>query len=499
MKRTFTVLLAALLLLPLLAACQPTPKDDFVVNKGDDTLEDKLNATAEPSAPPTEGGETAPNGEPQSFPDRWEMEATEVKEYFTIAANADVVTKADGMYPVYEVRIPPLKHEQMIALVSAFTGKTPASVSEAAMTKADWIREMQAFMEEVEEQRRWIEAGRPDWGDRDGYEMSEEEIKERTEYYMECIANAPETVKTEKVSDYSGLKEGGSIYTFTDGSKAYVYVWASGVKVTQFDGEGFCYYRYEHEEDLKDGEGGGRSRLWHDADITLSEARETLERELARLGFTEHTEAYAFETTLLIYNDSLLRYGSSGWRFRLVWNPAGYPVPQYPYEPSQELNYSNDESSAANAPIGIEALEVFVDAEGIKDIGYSFPREVVGIKNTNVELLPFGKVKERVISSLTMCFPLAARRREYPGEVIPIEIYSMVLTTVTVREKGSGNYFEMPCWVVFFDGPEFLGLENVYSEEQINDFRDRMRNDPELVHGVLLINAVDGSVIFTNR
>ncbi len=201
----------------------------------------------------------------------------------------------------------------------------------------------------------------------------------------------------------------------------------------------------------------------------------------------------------MINNDSLLRYGSSGWRFRLVWDPAGYPVPQYPYEPSQELNYSNDENSAANAPIGIEALEVFVDAEGVKDIGYSFPREVVGIKNTNVELLPFEKVKERVIRSLTMCFPLAARRREYPGEVIPIEIYSMVLTTVTVREKGNGNYFEMPCWVVFFDGPEFLGLENVYSEEQINDFRDRMRNDPKLVRGVLLINAVDGSVIFTNR
>lgn len=44
MKKHVLILLAAL----LLCACQPTPETEFVINKGDNALEQKLYATPEP-------------------------------------------------------------------------------------------------------------------------------------------------------------------------------------------------------------------------------------------------------------------------------------------------------------------------------------------------------------------------------------------------------------------------------------------------------------------
>ena len=44
-------IIAVLLMLLLLAACQPTPDHDFVINKGDDIVEQKLSATPVPAQP----------------------------------------------------------------------------------------------------------------------------------------------------------------------------------------------------------------------------------------------------------------------------------------------------------------------------------------------------------------------------------------------------------------------------------------------------------------
>ncbi len=55
MKRTLCILCALLAVLPPLSACQPTPEEDVVVNKGEGTMENIILATAAPAAPP-EGG-----------------------------------------------------------------------------------------------------------------------------------------------------------------------------------------------------------------------------------------------------------------------------------------------------------------------------------------------------------------------------------------------------------------------------------------------------------
>ena len=59
MKRFFSILLGIIVF--LICACQPTPEVEYVVNKGDDVVEQKLSAPAEQEMKETKY---------QRFPDR---------------------------------------------------------------------------------------------------------------------------------------------------------------------------------------------------------------------------------------------------------------------------------------------------------------------------------------------------------------------------------------------------------------------------------------------
>ena len=54
-----------------------------------------------------------------------------------------------------------------------------------------------------------------------------------------------------------------------------------------------------------------------------------------------------------------------------------------------------------------------------------------------------------------------------------------------MRIKDSDEYYEMPCWVLFFDG-----LLHMPEEARMKD-----REDRGLTHDALLLNAIDGSII----
>ena len=84
------------LMFSLLAACQPTPEQEFVINKGDNTVEQQLNATP--------GPDSSSIAARQSFPDRWDEDPIAENEHLVVRAAADVRTKSDGLYPVYRTR-----------------------------------------------------------------------------------------------------------------------------------------------------------------------------------------------------------------------------------------------------------------------------------------------------------------------------------------------------------------------------------------------------------
>jgi hypothetical protein len=142
---------------------------------------------------------------------------------------------------------------------------------------------------------------------------------------------------------------------------------------------------------------------------------------------------------------------------------------------SRALLYGDQEALVYNRPIPDEMLEVFIDENGLQAIRCLNPKEVISQESENVALLPFEQVQLRIKNALAA--GMGAAKLDQP---IPCTIYRLLLTTCTVRVKDSDDYYEMPCWVVFFTW---------------NDGQAALIDNPQVMQEALIINAVDGSIV----
>ncbi len=484
MKRISLILLS----LALLAACVPTPETEFVVNKGDHTAEQKINATPKPQAETdtvkTEPGATQqPVGE-RRFAARWDEETVTIGERITYSVHADVVQKADGLYPVYRLKDAPLDEDTARALAQMILGR-PVEAYTSEATKADIQQEIQDYLDTVEEQQEWVAAGKPDWGDRDETVFTQEEIDAQLAYLKERFNNAPDKLETRPVSDYGGLHRlSETTYTLESGEQAYVSFYSWGFTIHK----GCAYYSMLYNEEMyrqdkRDGE--RNAKLWHEVTMERETAEAILQGELERLGLREYSVVTADRACRCERSRTeSLTYKSGGWAFTLKRNPGGYPTTEFNWEPSQYLNYGSGDGFMANKPLKEEELVIFIDENGLQSFSFYNRREIVGMPNANVELLPFEDIRRIAKNMFSACI-----RRELIGDrEAQIEVYAAILTTYPLRVRDSDEIYLMPCWVLLFDGL-FGGSEEYRMSERTSRWN---------THDALILNAVDGTVVHTD-
>ena len=509
MKRIIILCLSLALL-----ACVPTPEEEFVVNKGDDVVERKLNATPKPfsDAPKAAADASDPyaadpqisNAEPtltaQSFPDRWDAAPVEVLEGFTIAAKADVITKADGLYPVYRTSGATFSKEQAMTFAERMLGE-PAAAGNAVMTKAEWGEQLQAYLDRVAEWEQWVAAGKPDWGDREETGYTPEEVDAQTKWYMEQINNAPDERTSDPVRDYSLIQpRTESMYTLADGTAAYIVYYEDSIEISRTAARGLVYRESNYENDKR--YHVPTADLWQPVTMDRETAEAMLDLALRQLDLADFSIRSAQKANLReVESEGLhVRCVTTGWSFELHRNPGGYPAPVGAFQPSQELEYGLDEGGAVTKPIHAESIIVLIDENGLQYLMYECPKQIIGVANPNVELLPWEDVRDRVIKSLTMCYPAKSFRENMGVDEIPLEIYRLMLTTFTIQVKNSADYYEMPCWLVYYDGEMIPAFRKMgFDEDWIRDTLERDRNDLLLTHEVLILNAVDGSIVHTEQ
>ena len=475
-----------MVLVLLLCACVPTPEQEFVVNKSENAVEQKLSASPKPEQKAA-----------MLFPDHWKEDPYQPYDRFTIEIDAEIVQKADGIYPVYRTR----GRDFTDADASDFAEKVldkPVSVRESMMTKADWTREFQSWLEEVEAHRAWIAAGKPDDGiDRDESEISQKEIDEESEWYREQIRNAPDDLPETPVSDYRLLGLGESkVFTLENGRTAYVSADYWSIRIClDCASQGYLYTESRIEQDQKWGEPG--AEVWREPSMTEEEAAAMLQSALEKLGMTDFTVRLSQKGNLYQELGGKPVSSAAGWAFSLVRDYGGYPTSRVPFEPHQNLAYGEDDGFAANKPIEKETLEILIGPEGLQMIEYNCPKTVAGVENPDVELLPWEKVKTRIQSAFKLTAPV--KWAEEQDTVHTYRVYRLLLTTWTVRAKDSQDYYEMPCWVVFFDRDiRSRGHEAEYEQWYGSDYWERNRNNTDLMQETLIINAVDGSIVFND-
>lgn len=510
-KRILTFLILAFMLFQTLA-CLPTPEHAYIANKADNVLEQRLNASPVPKSEPIEVFEFSvaapkddtaaspipvpdPTAAPlyeQRFPDRWDEEAEHIRDYVTVSVHADVETKPDGLYPVYITREQPVTEQDVITLANKLLPVPKELEFIDAKTKEQWGKELQAYLDEVAEWEEWELSGRPDDGvDRDetGYEPSE--VEQTVQWYGEQIAAAPDRLDREQVSDYSGYRTGQRVkYTLTDGSTAEIssesresFNYFCIVNGCRSNGYVYKQTQYESDRHLNESLAQKWVRQWQEPALSRADAEAIVSREMERLGYNSFSVACCEPANLYDTDENSAVCVSNGWSFLMRRDFGGYPlVDRLQYASSNLLEYGDDGKSAYNKPIGKEGIDVFVDENGIQYFAYSSPKTVIGEKTPNIELLSFPEIIRTVRNALSACYP----SRRYQGaenRIIDLEVYRMVLTPYTLRIRNEEDFYEIPCWVVFFDG--WHG----------SDHREQSRERSDLPVECIVINAVDGTVV----
>lgn len=484
MKRILIVLLS----LSLFLACVPTPEQEFIVNKGDDTVEQKLN---EPQ------GDSRKGVGRQTFPDRWDEDSLKENEHLVVRAHTDIRTKPDGLYPVYRTREAEITAKMVENIAVKFLDK-PTSSSESLMTKKDYERQLQHFLDERARYDEWVAAGKPDdWNNVDEYEWTPEEIEEEMNRYKKWIQNAPDSLTSQAVNDYSGLQENKTLaFTLASGGDASICFKKSFYVITKgcrdFPN---LYSVYDYQEDLKWKE--GRYALWLEPDISYEDAKNICLSEAERLGFAGFSIAGSYEATLFESKrpDAAI---TGGWCFGLKRDFDGYPLLASDVHATQDLKYGSGDDYIVNKHIPQEQLLMFVTKDGLQMIRYDEPKDVSGLVNANVELLPFDEIKGRIANALLTCFPYEMIQQctqdyEENWPRLELEIYDVTLSTFTLRVKDSSDFYEMPCWIVSYDW--CFPLNGEASWEYHKSWREQELNGPGVYHDTLIINAVDGSIV----
>lgn len=151
MRRLRGIFFMLLAVCCLLSACQPTPQEEIVINRGDKVMEEKIAASAVPTMIPEAPVPTEVT-RVYTFPARWE-ETYVAGDKLTLRFEADITQREDGMYPVYSLREKEFTGEEAQALLEAFLPAPPISLEALGDVKADWKRRMEDFMETVSQQQ----------------------------------------------------------------------------------------------------------------------------------------------------------------------------------------------------------------------------------------------------------------------------------------------------------------------------------------------------------
>lgn len=129
MKKTFCVLFA--IFFCFLTACQPTPDNEVVVNKGDKKAE---NAVLNPSTEEVE---------PLVCPERW-TETVEIHEAMSLVINALVEVGEGDKHPVYTITRKEVDGDLLIQVMQQIFPDTVA-LRQEAMSYDDILEELQRY------------------------------------------------------------------------------------------------------------------------------------------------------------------------------------------------------------------------------------------------------------------------------------------------------------------------------------------------------------------
>ena len=474
--RHMALLLAALLVLSVLPlACQPTPEEEPVVNKGDGTLEEAIAAEALPPAR-YEAPETL----------RLDPFGTET---FQVVVDAEVCVPDVERYPIVEVVLRTITADWARDMMYKMAdGKTIHTYqNEVPSTKEQIEGEITLLQQQLANPDAYLPAG----ADEQTRAAAEKEWRELLEAWETLYQEAPDTFEPREIDmsdaafrtalEFRGAVESGKQRE----TYLSVIAWYGGpggnVEYNNLVDVGMPFH-FDMDSDLTD---------LNDVTISAEEAVQIGLDFLAQLGETDFAPAQI----LAGYCDPEwgtdpipLEEWPQCYQIQFTRSVAGVPA-TYREEHYDRIGADGRERYAPAYPQ--ESIEMDIRDSGVTYMYWSTPSELGRTLNENVTLMPFEQVVER------FCDQILYNATPAVGEddaVIKKTLYidRIELGMVRALQRGSVDQWIMvPAWTFFgktalqYAGPQPGG----YPLDENNEYISETPG-----YSYLILNAVDGSV-----
>ena len=442
-------------------ACQPTPEKPIVINKNDGKLEESIVQAG--SAGKEENSEAIVN----SIPERWMGEYTEEDGSIRFVVDAPIEGADLEKYPVVEACAADFSEEQLARFMDYFVGDKKLFVN--GETKRDVGRQLIDAKQGTEVDGEIV----PPEPDDPYIKALEEKLAQMPDdgryYYDE-----PKLELTQY-----GIMQLNAGIELGNGEDATLLIEASG------NGQVASCFNYSRGNVIGEATAAMNEMTLKAPLITKEDAVGTAEEALAQLGITDMKLATVYQAELVpngYFAGSYSTYASAGYGMIFKRELHGMRMTDYSEEGSYSYSMGSESEEyqpAYRAPWYPEQISIYVDENGIQQFVYSNHIEETELLAENVQLMDFEEAAERAVKQL---YYQNAHSYGY-HEQTQVNIERVVLGGTLINKKNElDKAMIVPAYHIF------------YQEE----FTLQGRTEPFVGNsGVIVINAIDGSVIET--
>ena len=454
MKKAILILLS----LVLLAACQPTPEEETVINK----TEGRLEQTIEGSGPvPAYTEETAGSLRASVGAPEHEADSFSGKVFggtMDVTVDADVFVPSVSTVPVYRVALGGYSAEEKEKMVKSLIGDGPyyhCNRNERTYLENE-LNYRQAWLNALDEQPYGPNADYAEYR-----EILADDIMHRQESYQTAEAEAKTFPCTCQWSDSDGhvSDRDASFDWYASSSRwcslSYYHINDPYYIVSAYH----ALPRNEEEQQAVDAASAFLSIL-NDTDVRMC-------------GIAAHDEDYR--------QSNGVETGFNNGVYLLAFRPYYNGIPVYDFR-----TFHGSDNGLAEAEVHYdydapqESISVVVANNEVRRADWQCPLHILGVDNENVTLLPFDRIMEICRKQLFMNIYIG---HDWDGNDsrTDLRITQIILSYLRVRKPNDDTYWLLPVW-------DFRGyIQREYNGDSIPDWFDH--------YTLLTVNAVDGSII----
>lgn len=429
--------LAVLLLLALLCACQPTPEQDVVVNRGEEDADALIHTSPAPEAVSIRDAVAAlaPAAEAETGMIAGRLKLDDVPDIGDVAVDFDaVVTVPDiAEWPIYAVRRGAWSTDERIAILKAAAGGAPvyAYGQYGYITKAYYeqvLRKMETSIRVQETDR--ILAQDPD------------EDMTFTQRVQEYFRYAPETVTLQPFDETNVLDasdESVSAFFPWDEQNTYVDFFAAPdqISLKVFD------RKIENEDFVRQGEwlGATPGRELTNPSLTVSEAVNKAKTFLSAIGFTDAALSEAESKKAQRSHAFTLEVESEGCLLVFRRGINGIPgiAPDHPEVNPSETSYAKAWPQ--------ERAEVYVDSDGVWMLTWQNPVKITETLTESAALMDLDSVI-RIVKARIRAENMNAEDRM----IASVHVKKLRLGYCIVSQKDDPDTgYTLPVWITDYE------------------------------------------------